>query len=76
MISAAPNEASAVSRRSPKSAAHSPKAHRVNDACRALGIGRALFYNLRAQGKIRTIKIGNRTLVTEAELDRLVSGGD
>jgi excisionase family DNA binding protein len=52
-----------------------PKARVVNDTCAALGISRALFYKLRAQGKIRTIKIGGRTLVPESELDRLAREG-
>jgi excisionase family DNA binding protein len=51
------------------------KARRVNDACSALGISRATLYKLQAQGKIRFIKIGGRTLVPESEIDRLASEG-
>jgi excisionase family DNA binding protein len=53
----------------------SPKARVVNDACRALGISRATLYKLAAQGKIRFIKIGGRTLVPESEIDRLAAEG-
>jgi excisionase family DNA binding protein len=53
----------------------SPRARSVNDTCAALGIGRALFYKLRAQGKIKTIKIGGRTLVPESEIDRIATEG-
>jgi len=51
------------------------KARRVNDACLALGISRATLYKLAAQGKIKLIKIGGRTLVPESEIDRLASEG-
>ncbi len=47
--------------------------YRVNDACRALGIGRTLIYSLIADGQIRAIKIAGRTLIPKSEIDRLVS---
>jgi excisionase family DNA binding protein len=52
-----------------------PKARRVLDACSALGISRATIYKLAAQGKIRLVKIGGRTVVPESEIDRLASEG-
>jgi excisionase family DNA binding protein len=57
------------------SAALPPKARRVLDACSALGISRAKLYKLAAQGKIRLVKIGGRTVVPEVEIDRLASEG-
>jgi excisionase family DNA binding protein len=51
------------------------KARRVNDACSALGISRATLYKLAAQGKIRLVKIGGRTVVPESEIDRIASEG-
>lgn len=42
----------------------------VQDAFRALGIGRTLFYSEVAAGRIRIIKIGTRSLVPVAELHR------
>ncbi len=52
-----------------------PKARRVLDACRAVGISRSTLYRLAAEGKIKLIRIGGRTLVPEAELDRLANEG-
>ena len=52
-----------------------PKARRVLDACSTLGISRATLYKLAAQGKIRLVKIGGRTVVPEVEIDRLASEG-
>ncbi|MEG3620342.1 DNA-binding protein [Magnetovibrio sp. PR-2] len=40
---------------------------RVNDFCRAHGIGRTFFYEQVKLGKISTIKVGNRTLVPDSE---------
>jgi excisionase family DNA binding protein len=52
-----------------------PKARRVNDACAALGIGRTTIYKLRADGKIKFVKVFGRTLVPEGEIDRLSNEG-
>jgi excisionase family DNA binding protein len=49
-----------------------PRARRVNDACKALSISRSHLYNMAAKGEIRLIHIGNRTLVPETEIDRLL----
>jgi excisionase family DNA binding protein len=50
-----------------------PLAHRIPDACRRLGIGRSSLYELIKSGEVRPIKIGNRTLIPEADLQKLVS---
>jgi excisionase family DNA binding protein len=50
-----------------------PKARRVKDACSTLGISRSTIYKLASAGKLRLIKIGGRTLVSESEIDRLAS---
>lgn len=52
-----------------------PKARRVSEACSVLGISRSTMYRLAAQGRIRFIRIGSRTLVPETELNRLASEG-
>ena len=52
-----------------------PKARRVPEACAAIGISKAMLYKLAAQGKVRLVRIGGRTVVAEAEIDRLVSEG-
>ncbi len=40
---------------------------RVDDFCRAHGIGRTLFYDEVKRGEIKIIKIGKRTLVPDSE---------
>ena len=40
---------------------------RVDDFCRAHGIGRTLFYDEVKRGEIKLIKIGKRTLVPDCE---------
>ncbi len=40
---------------------------RVNDFCRAAGIGRTLFYDEVKRGEIKLIKVGKRTLVPDSE---------
>jgi excisionase family DNA binding protein len=56
-------------------AADAPKARRVPEACKALGISPALLYRLASEGKIRLVRIAGRTLVPESEIDRLVAEG-
>lgn len=43
----------------------SPVARTVKEFCRAYGIGKTMAYELFADGKIETRKIGSRTLVIE-----------
>ena len=57
------------------SAPNRPRARRINDACDALQISRSHLYALAAAGKIKLIHIGGRTLVPEAEIDRLAEEG-
>ena len=40
---------------------------RVDDFCRAHGIGRTLFYDEVNRGEIKLIKVGKRTLVPDSE---------
>jgi len=40
---------------------------RVDDFCRAHGIGRTLFYEEVKRGEIKLIKVGKRTLVPDSE---------
>ncbi|MFA7596001.1 MAG: helix-turn-helix domain-containing protein [Novosphingobium sp.] len=46
----------------------------VNDACKALGIGRTKIYELIAQGKLDILKIDKRTLIKTASIRALVNG--
>ena len=52
-----------------------PRARRINDASRAIGISRTSIYSLAAKGQIRLVRIAGRTLVPESEIDRLISEG-
>lgn len=52
-----------------------PKAYRVPDACRALGVGRSTIYKLASAGKLRLVRIGGRTVVPGAEIERLAKEG-
>lgn len=49
----------------------------VNDACRVLGIGRTVLYDEIKRGRLRTVKLGRRTLIrrqdAEEWLNRLAS---
>ncbi|MGW5376233.1 helix-turn-helix domain-containing protein [Nocardia sp. NPDC003999] len=54
--------------------------HPVPAACKRLGIGRSLLYELMDSGDLRSVKIGRRRLVPESALaefiDRLAQGSD
>lgn len=52
-----------------------PKAFRVNDALRLLSISRSHLYGLALKGELRIVKVGNRTLIPAAEIERLIGGG-
>jgi excisionase family DNA binding protein len=45
-------------------------AYRVGDFCAASGISRSTFYDLVADGKLRPVKCGGRTLVPAEEARR------
>lgn len=51
-----------------------PLAISINDAAKALGIGRSSVYALLKTGSLDAIKIGRRTLLTTASVRRLVEG--
>lgn len=44
----------------------------IPEAIDALRIGASLFYKLAANGTIRTLKLGSRTLVPHEEIRRLI----
>ncbi|WP_293988821.1 helix-turn-helix domain-containing protein [Sphingomonas sp.] len=48
---------------------------RINDAARALGVGRTHLYRLINEGKIETIQLGRRRLVKAASLRKLIEEG-
>jgi hypothetical protein len=43
---------------------------RVREFCAAFAMGRTKFYSLVAAGKLRTVKCGKTTLVTNVEVAR------
>ncbi len=49
-----------------------PRAYRINDACRILSISRSHLYALAAEGKIRLVHIGGRTVLPTSEIERLL----
>ena len=51
-----------------------PLAYRVKEFCHRVGISSATFYKYVSLGKIRVIKIGGRTLVPAAEVERILRG--
>jgi excisionase family DNA binding protein len=55
-----------------------PKARRLDDASRVSGLSRSYFYKLERLGKIKLVRVGGRTLMPEAELNRLLQfdGGE
>ena len=48
-------------------------ANTIPDACRRLGIKNTTVYKLVKEGKLQTVKLGGRTVVLEAELQRFVA---
>ena len=46
----------------------------VEETCKQLSISSSFFYLLVKRGQLRTVKLGRRTLVPFAELERLSSG--
>ncbi|MGH8036507.1 MAG: helix-turn-helix transcriptional regulator [Stenotrophomonas sp.] len=50
-----------------------PLLHRIPDACRRLSVSRTTLYELIKSGEIRSVKIGSRSLVPEADLQRVLA---
>ena len=51
---------------------NTPMAMSPRDAARAIGISRSSLYRLIKQGRIRTVKLGSRTLVPTSALAELI----
>ena len=47
----------------------------IKEAAQSCGLSRATVYRLIADGKLTTLKIGSRRIVTVAALDALLNGG-
>lgn len=53
-----------------------PLAVSINDAAKALGLGRTTIYAMIADGRLEAFKIGRRTLVRTDSIRRLVAKQD
>jgi excisionase family DNA binding protein len=53
-----------------------PLAISVNDAAKALGLGRTSIYSMIGDGRLETFKLGRRTLIKMASIRRLVDSQD
>ncbi|MDP5281409.1 helix-turn-helix domain-containing protein [Sphingomonas sp. DG1-23] len=47
----------------------------VSDACRHIGIGRTKLYQLISSNSLDVVKIGRRTLILTASIERLINAG-
>lgn len=54
--------------------AHERRALSIKEAAQACGLSRATLYRLIADGKLTTLKIGARQLVTTTAIDALLDG--
>lgn len=44
----------------------------VNDAAKAIGVGRTSIYALIRDGRLETVKLGRRTLIKVSSIKRLI----
>ena len=56
-------------------AAFRPAAWRIDDGAAQLGVSRSSIYKMAGKGKIRLLKIAGRSLIPDAEIQRLTSEG-
>lgn len=47
-------------------------AYRIDEACRAIGIGRSKLYELNRAGKLKIVRLGGRSVVPATELRALL----
>ncbi|MEH1011726.1 helix-turn-helix domain-containing protein [Micromonospora sp. CPCC 206060] len=50
-----------------------PRVLRVEEAARALGIGRSLVYDLIRSGRLRSFKVGSRRLIPASAIDEAIT---
>jgi excisionase family DNA binding protein len=48
----------------------------IAETCEALGLGKTTIYGLIASGRLDTLRIGGRRLVTAASIHSLLAGGN
>jgi excisionase family DNA binding protein len=49
-------------------------AYSVREACSATSLGRTTMYNHIKSGRLRTVRVGGRTIILADELKRFLSG--
>jgi excisionase family DNA binding protein len=52
-----------------------PIAYSINDACKAVGLGRTYLYQMISEGRLEVRKVGKRTLIPASSLRRLIGEG-
>ena len=59
-----------------RSKKYSPKklSYSINQGCESTSLGRTKIYSLIAEGKLKVVRIGGRTLILAESLHDLVSG--
>jgi excisionase family DNA binding protein len=50
-------------------------AHSIDEASKALSLGRTKLYELIGEGRLETVKVGRRTLIKTASIRALVEAG-
>ena len=51
-----------------------PLAHSVNEVAELLGLSRVSIYKFMNDGRIRSFKVGSRTLILRTEVDAFLNG--
>lgn len=62
------------SRRTKPAAPAQRKLCTIPNVCAQLDVGRSSVYNLIADGSLRRVKIGARTLIPQADVDAFIAG--
>jgi excisionase family DNA binding protein len=52
---------------------NAPRAYRIDDFCRAYGVGRTTVYALIKLGKLKSVQIGRRRLITADSAEALLA---
>jgi excisionase family DNA binding protein len=53
-----------------------PRALRVDDFGRTVGLSRTTIYELIKTGRLRAVRVAGRTIIPTSEADRLISEGE
>ncbi len=52
------------------------RGYNVSEGARIIGVGRTTMHKMIREGRIRTVKIGARTIIPKSEIDRLLNSTD